>query len=148
MINGRQFNLSDLQSSDESELEITYPGTGEPTGWILTIAGPGHPKTIALADAQAKANLSRQRLIEQAQVNGKKYKAPEIDVETERRQNLENIIARVIGWRGLFIDGEEVQFSEEKSKAIFLDRRYDKPIAQVIAYLLDEQSFTKRSGAT
>lgn len=144
-MNDKKFDLSDIQSADESDLEITYPGSGEGTGWILSIAGPAHPKTIALSEAQTRINLNRQRMIDQAQINGKKYKSPELDAETERLRNLENIISRIVGWRGLYISGEEIPFSNEKAMQIFLDRKNDKAMGQVISYLLDDQSFTKRS---
>jgi hypothetical protein len=144
----RKFDLTSIQSLDEVEIEIKYPGTDESTGWFITLAGPGHPKTIEMAEIASQKNLHRQRMIDQAQINGRKYKAPEIDVETDRRQNLEGIIGRVIGWRGLYVGGEEVPYSAENAQRILSDRRNDKSITQVINYILDDQSFMKRSEAT
>src|SRR6218665_1793346 len=60
-------------------LNMAVPGTendAEPvlTGWILELAGPGHPKTIEINNRQATAANKKIADKEQARVNGKKWK--------------------------------------------------------------------------
>lgn len=144
-------SLAALRTIDETEIEINNKdGTG--SGWFVTLAGPGHDKTRALNDRLAKQILAREKLIEQATVNGKKYKSPEVDPDERRRENIGRVVARIIGWRGLFdIEGPgaaEVKFSEEVAIDLFLDPNLSAEYSQINEYLNDERSFTKRSATT
>jgi hypothetical protein len=145
-MNGKGVSLAALMAADQTEIEIMWPGGTEGTGWFLTIAGPGHEKSRALADAIGKRILRREAQIEAASFNGRKYKPPEVDIEERRRENVANVCARILGWRGLTDDaGAEIKFSEEQALKIFLDPAFGWAYNQVSDYLNDERSFTRRS---
>jgi hypothetical protein len=65
-------NMADDLPQDTAELHIVKPGTNIPTGWIITLAGPGHPQSIEIMNegrAQALASFAQ---IEQAQINNRR----------------------------------------------------------------------------
>ena len=45
------FDIGELDARDEAELAIKHPSTGEPTTWIWTFYGPGHPSSQTMVDA-------------------------------------------------------------------------------------------------
>ena len=45
------FDLTDFDSADTADMLVSHPVTGEPTAWVITFAGPGHPKTIDQLEA-------------------------------------------------------------------------------------------------
>jgi hypothetical protein len=67
-------DLSDVMPQSSGVLHIVVPGTNKRTGWQITFAGPGHPKTVAQNEELARAALDKQERIEFAQVNQRKWK--------------------------------------------------------------------------
>lgn len=145
----RGISLSALQASDQADLEILWPEGTKGTGWIITLAGPGHPKAVALSESYGRESLRKAARIEAATVNGRKFKPDEGDVESTRRENVRSIVARMIDWRGLKDDnGDDVPFSDEKGMEVFLDPKLGWAFTQVVEYLADDRSFTKRSATS
>jgi len=89
-------DLSTIKSVDHAERPILHPVTGEETGAFITLASPDHP-----ARKQAIADVSR-RLREAGEGQ---------DAELLEEMNTEAIAASVLGWRGIKMDGQELQFS-------------------------------------
>lgn len=142
-------SLAALKAVDETEIEILWPGGTEGTGWFVTLAGPGHPKSIAISEAAGKKNLRKQAQIEAATINGRKYKPAEIEVDEQRRENVEGVVGRIIGWRGLTDDdGADVTFTDDAAIALFMDQKLGWAFWQIVEYLGDERSFTRRSATT
>jgi hypothetical protein len=52
-------DISGFKPADTTDLQILQPGTDKPTGWVVTLAGPSHPKAIAWASANARQGLRR-----------------------------------------------------------------------------------------
>jgi hypothetical protein len=132
---------------DESVLTIEAPD-GKPTTWRVTLAGPAHPKTVVWADRAARQNLRRQQMQEQAQVNGKKWKAEERTPEEQRRQNVEWVVARIVGWTPVRIEQfspDPIPFSEPVAINLLSQPYMGFVFKQLVDYLSDEASFTKRS---
>ena len=142
-------SLAALKAVDQTEIEILWPGGTEGTGWFVTLAGPGHPKSIAISEAAGKKSLRRQAQIEAATINGRKYKPAEVEVEEQRRENVENVVGRIVDWRGLTGDnGEAVHFTEDAAVAMFMDQSLGWAFWQIVEAFGDERSFTKRSATT
>src|SRR5262245_17383937 len=83
------FDLSAVDAQDEGELVIKHPKTLEPTGWIWTFYGPGHPVTIELANCVAGAEKkprpgARRKRTERS---GKSTREARTDPRRERRQH-------------------------------------------------------------
>lgn len=137
------FDLSGLAAADTVDLAIKHPGTGEATTWIWTIAGPGHPQTIANADKLQRQALARQRLQEQARINGKKWKGDDRDPDEIRQENAEAIAARVVGFTPVILEAgaEPVRFSPAEVVKLFLDPHFAWLYSQVLEFLGDDASF-------
>lgn len=131
------FNAADIAT-------MTVMLHGKPTDWTWSFAGPGHEKTVAYAEKQARDRLAQDRLKEQAQVNGRKWKAPEEDVGEVRSRNVAFILARLVGWSPIVIGGQDFPFSEENARTLLSDP--GKPFfQQALDFLLADDSFTPRS---
>lgn len=137
------FDLSDLDASDTAVMEIY--ANGKPTNWLWEFAGPGHPKTIEQSNRIAKERLRKEREIEQAQVNGRKYKPAEETVDEALSRNVQLVVDRLLGWSPIKMDGKDYPFSPENAKALLLDRRKGQLLVQALEFLGDERSFTPRS---
>lgn len=137
------FDLSDLDAQDEAVMEVL--ANGKPTGWLWTFAGPGHPKTVELSNRFARDRLRREKEQEQAQVNGKKWKAPDESPDEVLARNVSLVAARLLGWSPIQMNGKDYPFTSENAKALLMDRRKGQLLVQALEFLGEEQSFTKRS---
>lgn len=139
------FDLSELDTGDEASLAIK-DRAGRPTTWIWTFYGPGHPKTIALSNRVSKKFLDEAREKEQAQVNGKKWKAEERSLDDVRQENVRNILERTKGFTPVRINGETIEFSPDAARKLLLDPRKGALFAQISAFLQEEENFMAPSG--
>ena len=139
------FDLDDIAAIDQAELNIKNRN-GQPTGWIWTIAGPGHPQTIALTDRLTKEGFNRAKAQEMARVNGKKWKGDDESADEVVRRSAEAMAGRILGWSPVTFHGKDYPFTKENAVAIFLDpARGDTLFAQMADFIADERSFMKRS---
>lgn len=138
------FDLSELDSVDEAQM--TVMAGDKSTGWIWSFAGPGHPQTIAQRDRIAREQLQRQRAIELAQVNGRKWKGDGTRSPDElRSNNVSYILERLIGWSPITMNGEPYPFSQDNARKLLLDPRKSGLYQQALDFVLEENSFTPRS---
>ena len=141
-------NLDPFKSVDKAEMKV-LSAAGEPTGWVWTIAGPGHPNTIALEDEILDKSLEEGRAKEAARVNGKKYKPPHKTSEDIRRENAEAAASRVLGWKPdtVTLSGETLKFSKESVVKALRDPDYGGELTrQLTEFFKSEDSFSGRSG--
>lgn len=138
-------DLSGFLPVDESTLEI-LTADGRKTGWNIRLAGPSHPKTIALNDSVARKELFRQKQIEQAQVNGKKYKSEEKTPDEARRETVQSIVGRIIGWNPIDIGTGPIEFSEKAAEDLLIKPEMGWAYVQIAEAFGDEKRFTPRSG--
>jgi hypothetical protein len=136
------FSDDDLNTQDTADMVVVVGG--KPTDWIWTFAGPGHPQTVEHNNRVARDALHESRQHEQSRLNGKKVKLPDESVEEVRDRNVQWIVARLIGWTPVRINGEDYAFSQDNARKLLLDPR--KPfLQQAIDFLTADDSFTKRS---
>jgi len=141
------FNLDDFALQDESNLDLRNK-FGEPSGWIWTLAGPGHPATVAADERLAKRNLAIQDEQEKARVNGRKWKGTGDSVDDVRERNIDYIVARLLRWSdGMTVEGSPFPCTPENARKVLLNPGLGV-YEQVNTYLLDEKSFTPRSPKT
>ena len=136
-------SLDDLNSADTGEMTVVI--NGRPTDWKWTFAGPGHDKTIELNNRIARDRLHEDRQIHQAQVNGRKYKAPEESVEEVRARNVDRVVDRLLGWTPIKIGGQDLQFSPEEARKLLMDPKKINLLAQALEFLSEEASFMNSS---
>lgn len=137
-------DLSEFIPLDEAVIEIKR--NGNPTGWKITLAGPAHPKTQTWATENSRRNIRRQQMMEQAQANGKKYKAEDRSVEDVRQENLGWVVSRIVNWTPVKIGAETFPFSDENAIRLLARPTMGWAFNQIVEALDEERSFTKRSG--
>lgn len=142
----QEFDLSDFKALDEGHLNIQL--NGKLTGWIWTFAGPGHPRSVAYSDRMSRERLHRDRVKEQAQVNGKKWKAPDLNLDEVRAENVNFILERLLSWSAFKLDKEVFPFSTENARNILTNPSFQTLFTQALEFLTDDNSFTKRSETT
>lgn len=138
-----EFDLSDLDSMDESSMTVT--SNGKLTDWVWKFAGPGHPQTIAQTERLSRERLHREAQQEQARVNGRKWKAPEESIDELRERNARFITDRLLGWSAVKLQGAPYPFTPENAKKLLLDPRKSSLLIQALEFLGDDQAFTQRS---
>jgi hypothetical protein len=142
-MNDKVFDLDALDASDEGYM--TVMANGKPTSWVWTFCGPGHPRAIAQSNRVAREQLSRNRLKEQAQANGRKWKAPEQSPEELLRDNVNFVMERLLNWSDATVGGQPYPFTEENARAILMDPKKGALLQQAIEFIIDDNSFTQRS---
>lgn len=141
--NFASFSLDDFASADTATMTVTV--NGRATDWDWTFAGPGHPKSVAQSDRLAREELKRQRSLQQARANGKKWTAPEETPDELRRENVANVVERLVGWSPVKIDGKDFAFTPENATMLLADPKRVGLLTQALEFLADENSFTRRS---
>lgn len=142
------FNLADLDAQDEVQLAIKHPKSGQPTTWVWTFFGPGHPTTVTLADQASRAAIRRRAEQNDAVANGKKWSAPEETPDGNRRENIDNIVARLKGFTPVNLGDGVVEYSPEKAREFLLDRRKGWLLGQVMLFLAREENFIQPSATS
>lgn len=133
-----------FEAADTGTMEV-LDVHGNPTGWFWEFAGPGHPKTEALNNRQARERLRKQAQIEQAQANGRKYKA-EAEVPDElRAKNIADLVERLVGWSEIEIGGKPYPFTAENATEFLSHPKRVGVLVQAMEFLASEKSFTPRS---
>lgn len=139
------FDLSILDAQDEAQLAIKHPTTGEVTTWLWTFYGPGHPKTIEIANRVSREALRDLAAQKQARVNGKKYKEDEPSPDQLRAENVETIVGRTKTFTPVKLGAETIAFSAEAAKTLLLDRKKGWLLSQIIDFLKEEENFIQPS---
>lgn len=138
-------DLSAILPADVSTMEVMKPGGTEGTGWHVTFAGPGHAKTVAWQTEQSRRNIRKQAQLEAAQANGRKVKPDEREPDDVRRENVGWVVARIVDWTPVRIGGEDIPFTEAGAMALLMRPEMAWAYGQMVDFLVDERSFTKRS---
>lgn len=144
-VNGEPVDLGALVPADTAVLEIMKPGGSEGTGWKITFAGPAHEKTLRWSNDNARRQLRRQQQIEQAQANGRKYKAEDRDVDDVRAENVGWVVSRIVDWTPIKIAGEVIAFSDQAATALLVQPQLGWAFSQMVDFLSDERAFMQRS---
>lgn len=131
--NGSKFDLnslSDLTPSQElgTEVQITHPGTGEPLGITMQVAGP---------DSKRQKSATSLIIGERAELRLRKITAARLEDESTRIA-----AASIISWTGVVENGEEIKYSP--SAALGLLTRHPFIREQVASYANDRANFLKK----
>ena len=137
------FDIDNLNAADEGQMTVSV--NGQLTDWVWRFTGPAHEKTIAQNARVQREQLQKRRLQEQAQVNGKKWKAPEETPDEILKNNVDFVVERLLGWNTVTMGGQPYEFSEENARKLLMDRKKGALLQQAIEFILDDNSFTQRS---
>jgi hypothetical protein len=131
---------------DTADLHIVFPGTNKRTGWIITCAGPGHPKTIAANQESERERLHRAAQIERAQVNNRKWKGDDdITPDENLRKIVSGVVARIVSWTPVDFGQGPIEFSDKAAIDLFMDPKKGAYFGQVVDFLTAERAFMKDS---
>jgi len=133
--------------SDTYDLAILKPGTATPNGWVITLAGPAHPKTIAYKNSAQRDRLQKEAVIEASQVNGRKFKPDVRTPEDDDVRTVKWLVSRIVTWSPIKIGSETIEFSDDAAIKLFLRPVMAPYIAQVVDYLQGERSFMPTSAS-
>lgn len=142
------FDLGDLDARDEAELAIKHPSTGEVTTWVWTFYGPGHPKTVELANRVSRDALRDLAAQKQARVNGKKWKEESQSIDQLRADNVDSVVARTKTFTPVKLGGDTIEFSPDAAKQLLLDRKKGWLFTQVLEFLKEDESFIPPSATS
>lgn len=137
------FDVAALDAADEAHMEVR--AGDKPTGWIWTFAGPGHPRAEAQNNRVAREQLDLRRAQQQAQVNGKKWKAPEQSPDELLAGNVDFVLERLLRWSSVTMDGQDYPFTADNARKLLMDRKKGALLQQAIDFVIDDNSFTRRS---
>jgi hypothetical protein len=145
-------DLSDTLPSETVSLNLLNPRTKQKSGWVVELAGPQHPLTLALVAEVGREGIERSRLIESAQVNGKTFIPEEVSLDERRRKNVNRVCRRIVGWspNPVFknISPNPLAFSLSAATDLFLRPEMAPWFLQITEYLNSEQAFMQPSGTT
>jgi hypothetical protein len=141
----KDFDLAAADAQDEAVLVIKHPTTDKPTTWLWTFYGPGHPKTVTIADQAARAALRSLHDQKQARINGKKYKVEEQSLEELRAESVDSIVARLKEFTPVNFGSEIISFTPDKARELLLDRKKGWLYNQVIEFLKADENFIQPS---
>jgi hypothetical protein len=143
------FDLSSLAYTDTAVMEVEHPNTGEPTGWKITFAGPGHPISVELGDEIARRAIRDRKAREAAQVNGRKWKPAEDETPERNREDNANFYAkRMLGWEPavrLIKDAPAIEFSHEAAAKLLADPNFFWLQRQCAVFLAADAGFIQSS---
>lgn len=140
-------DLSGAQPADTYDLNMIDPRSGKPSGWVVVLAGPANPKTLALAESATRKRLRRSAAIDRAQINGRKWTGDdERTPEDEMRETVTSVVSRIVSWSpNPKFDGEEIVFTDENAIKLFMDRKKGAFFNQIVDYLTSERAFMPAS---
>lgn len=152
-MNGAAVDFSSFLTVDQIPYEVLSPDGVSGTGWTWTIGGPGHEKAVAYQNEQSRKNLRKARMIEQAQVNGRKYVPEERSADEQRRENVAWVVSRVLDWSPVklpFITGndEPVTFSDQIAIKALMHPHMAFVFTQLVDVVTEDKRFTRRSETT
>lgn len=138
-------DLSGSLPADSFALSIMVPGTSKATGWVIELAGPSHPQTVALNADTGREALEKEKAIEFAQVNGRKWKMDDETVADRRRKNVSKVCRRIVGWSPnptfKSVSPDPIVFSLTAATDLFLRPEMGGYFLQVTEYLNAERAF-------
>ena len=123
-------SLGDMASSQEqgTEIEITHPGTGEPLGISMRVAGP---------DSKRQKAATALIIAERTEMRIRKITAARLEDEAIRIA-----AASIISWSGVVENGKAVEYSP--SVALGLLTKYPFIREQIQAHSSDRANFLKK----
>lgn len=123
-------SFSDLAEAQEigTEVKITHPGTGEPLGITMQVAGP---------DSKRQKAATALIIAERAELRLRKITAARLEDESVRIA-----AASIISWTGVMEAGKNIDYSP--SAALGLLTRYPFIREQIVSYSGDRANFLKK----
>jgi ribosomal protein L15 len=118
MFDLKKNNLSDKAEAGY-EFEVVIPETFEATGFFVTVRGEQSPVVKAYGRRKFQEYQQREQI---AKRKGKEVDQMTLDEAEELA--VESAVIRVISWRGLAEDGQEIKFSKEEAERVLTEHAW------------------------
>ena len=123
-------DLSTINELGEADVVIKHPVTGAPTGALVTLAGPEHPRRKQLIFTRTRKLRAKFQKSGKVQLD---------DPEDEEADGVSYLAACTLGWIGFSESGKEIPFSTQA--AVDLYSRIGWLRAQINQALEDRENF-------
>jgi len=127
-------DLSTINELAEANIVIKHPVTGAPTGALVTLAGPEHPKRKQLIFTRTRKLRAKFQKSGKVQLD---------DPEDEEADGVSYLAACTLGWIGFSESGKEIPFST--LAAVDLYTRIGWLRSQINQALEDKENFIEVS---
>jgi len=127
-------DLSTINELGEADVVIKHPVTGAPTGALVTLAGPEHPKRKQLIFTRTRKLRAKFQKSGKVQLD---------DPEDEEADGVSYLAACTLGWIGFSESGKEIPFSTQA--AVDLYTRIGWLRSQINQALEDKENFIEVS---
>jgi len=127
-------DLSTIRELGEADVVIKHPVTGAPTGALVTLAGPEHPKRKQLIFTRTRKLRAKFQKSGKVQLD---------DPEDEEVDGVAYLAACTLGWAGFAENGKEIPFSTQA--AVDLYTRIGWLRAQISLALEEKENFIEVS---
>lgn len=138
-------DLSDTIPVESFSLPIMRPGTKTPTGWVIELAGPQHPNSIAVASEGGEDLIKEEFAIKVANASGQRYEPTSETLQARRRKSVGRVCRRIIGWspNPTFknVQAEPIEFSVSAATDLFLRPDMGAFFIQLVNYINGEKAF-------
>jgi hypothetical protein len=144
-------DITDLSADlpgETAELKMLKPGTDVPIGWVVTLAGPSHPKALAFKDSSQRERLAKQAQVEAQQANGRKVKPDVLSPEDADLKTVKWLVSRIVTWTPIKIGAETYAFSDDAATRLLLRPEMAPYIGQIVDYLQSERAFMPTSASS
>jgi hypothetical protein len=130
---------------DTFELQMLRPGTATPNGWVITLAGPAHPKAVAYKNQAQRDRLQKEASVEASQMNGRKVKPDAKTPDEDDMRTVKWLVSRIVTWTPIKIGAETIAFSDDAATLLFLRPVMAPYVNQVAEYLAADNAFMPAS---
>ncbi|AWK85028.1 hypothetical protein [Azospirillum thermophilum] len=105
-------DLGDLRYSDERVYDVKHPVTLKPIGWPITLAGPGHPKTIEAVEMEFRQQQEEEERRQEEAIAaikaGKDAPKARKTIAEMRAENAARIARRLLDVPPVVINGQRI----------------------------------------
>lgn len=123
-------DISTISELAEADVVIKHPVTGAPTGAMVTLAGPEHPKRKQLLFTRTRKLRAKFQKSGKVQLD---------DPEDEEADGVAYLASCTLGWIGIAEGGKEIPFSTQSAADLYTRVGWLK--AQVAAALEEKENF-------
>jgi hypothetical protein len=141
------FDLTPYLPKPTFDLQMMAPGTLTPIDWVITLAGPGHPKTVAHQNLLDRERLQKEAAAEASQMNGRKAKPDARTPEGETARIAKLIASRIVTWTPLTIGDKTYEYSDDVAEKLLTDPNMYYFVTQIADYLGSEKAFLPASAS-
>lgn len=142
-------NLDALKFSRTAIHNVRHPLTGVDTGWIITLAGPGHPQVLEFEEAEFRRGQDEQETRsreDQAAIDAGREPPLRRQTRAEvRRRRAEKVAAHIITSTPATLNGQDTTLTRDNAATILADPDLDWLLNQLTSTIQGRAVFISGS---